>query len=48
MYEIYIKDRKLILASTEEVKSAKILKDLHPKTLKVPYRAQPKSLHPYI
>ncbi len=48
MYEIYIKDRKLILASEEEVKKGKIGDNLPPKALKVPYRGQPKSLHPYI
>ncbi len=48
MYEIYIKDRQLVLASKEEVKSGKALLGLPKETLKVPYRGQPKSLHPYI
>ncbi len=48
MYEIYINDKRLMLASSEELASGEIQKQAGAPIVSVPYRGNPKMFHPYI
>lgn len=48
MYEIYINDKRLILASREEVQKGTIKKEIGHELMSVPYRGNPKMFHAYI
>ncbi len=48
MYEIYINDKRLVLASEEEMQEGEIWKFLPESTMALPYRGQARMFYPYI